>query len=210
MNNINDFEVSVKEYAEKRGKTVQAVYQQMKRKENAEALKGHVQLRWVGNKNVKYLDETAIAILDKSSSSAPTVVIQTKTEEELAEVNQKFEVLKLEYMKLQGRNELLQEQLAERDKKLLLLESEKGELEDKDKEIKILEGFIEDAKAEIDVQKAQNSDLRASNDKKDELLLEAEKTAQELSEKLTTLEKENEAMKKASFWQRIKGWKNKE
>lgn len=207
MNNINTYEISVKEYAENRGKTVQAVYQQMKRKENAEALKGHVKLKWIGNKNVKYLDEIAVAILDKASNSAPITFLRYEKEEELQAVKQQLEALKQANMKLQGRNELLQEQLAEKDKRLLLLESEKGEIEDKNKEIKILEGYIQDAKDEIEVQKAEKADLRASNEKKDELLLKAEKTAQELSEKLTALEKENEAMKTASFWQRIKGWK---
>ena len=178
MSNINTYEVSVKEYAENRGKTVQAVYQQMKRKENAEALKGHVKLKWVGNKNVKYLDEIAVAILDKASSSAPIVYLNYEKEEELQTVKQQLEALKQANLKLQGRNELLQEQLAEKDKKLLLLEG-------KDKEIEILEGFIQDAKTEIEVQKAENSDLRAENNKKDEILAQTEKTAQELSNELT-------------------------
>lgn len=49
---------------------------------------------------------------------------------------------------------------------------------------------------------AQNDDLRASNDKKDELLLQAEKTAQELSNELTK-EKERPISFK-EYWQRRK------
>lgn len=177
MSNIKGFEMSVRDYAKERGKTVQAVYQQMKRKENAVALNGHIKTRRIGNKDVKYLDEKAVAILDEGSNATPTIIVQTETEEKLAEANQKLEALKFEYMKLQGRSELLQEQLAEKDQKLL-------QLEEKAKETELLEGFIQDAKAEIEVQKAENAHLSAENKKKDELLLEAEKKAQELSEEL--------------------------
>lgn len=190
MSSINGFEVSVKDYAEQRGKTVQAVYQQMKRKENAVALTGHVTTHKIGNKHVKFLDEEAVAILDAGTNSTPSIIIQTETEEKLAEVTQKLEALKFEYGKLQGRNELLQEQLADKDAKLLLLEGSAREIE-------ILEGFIRDAKAEIEVQKAQNADLSAERDKAIDEKLEAEKKAQEASEEL-------EKLKNRSFWQRLR------
>ena len=181
MGIVNGFEISVKEYAKSRGKTVQAVYQQMKRKENAEALKGHIQLRWVGNKNVKYLDDVGVEILDRASSSAPQVIINTEKEEELQTVKQQLEALKLDYMKLQGRNELLQEQLAEKDEKLLMLEA---------------------GKRKTDELEAQNGVLKADNDKKDELLAEAEKTAQELTDELA--EANTRPISFKEYWQRRK------
>lgn len=49
---------------------------------------------------------------------------------------------------------------------------------------------------------AQNDDLRASNDKKDELLLQAEKTAQELSNELT--EANTRPISFKEYWQRRK------
>lgn len=57
-------------------------------------------------------------------------------------------------------------------------------------------------KERADTLEAQNADLRASNDKKDELLLDAEKTAQKLSEELTE-EKERRISFK-EYWKRRK------
>ena len=200
MSNINGFGLSVKDYAEQRGKTVQAVYQQMKRKENAVALAGHVTTHKIGNKHVKFLDDEAVAILDAGTNSTPSIIIQTETEEKLAEVTQKLEGLKFEYGKLQGRNELLQEQLADKDAKLLLLEGSAREIE-------MLHKDVDTAKAEIEAQKAQNALLSAERDAAIEKTLEAEKKAQEALEKLREKEEENEAMRKASWFQRLKGWK---
>lgn len=118
MSNNNGFELSVKNYAEQRGKTVQAVYQQMKRKENAKALEGHIKIYRVGNKDVKYLDETAIEILDRASSSAPLTVIEDGLKEELQEAKVEIELLKYQLAKEEGKVELLQKQLEEKNKEL--------------------------------------------------------------------------------------------
>ena len=196
MSFINNSKVSVKEYAESRGKTVQAVYQQIKRKKNAVALEGHIFFFDVGNKNVMYLDDAAIEILDRSSGSSPLVVIETKSEEELIETKKQFESLKLEYMKLQGRCELLQEQLQDQNQKLLVIDS-------KNKEIDMLEGFIQEAQAEIEAQKAHN--LILSNEKNEaiERALKAEKIAQSASDELLEANAVIERLKNRNFFQRL-------
>lgn len=69
--------ITIKDYAARRNKSVQAVHQQLKRKNNAAALEGHIHVCKINNRNVKCLDEAAVEILDASSSSTPSVVIQT-------------------------------------------------------------------------------------------------------------------------------------
>lgn len=187
MSNINGFGLSVKDYAEQRGKTVQAVYQQMKRKENAVALAGHVTTHKIGNKHVKFLDEEAVAILDAGTNSTPSIIIQTETEEKLAEVSLQLELAKQEFKKMEGQRDLLKQLLDEKDQKLLMLEGSAREIEKLHKD-------VDAAKAEIEIQKAQNADLSAERDEAIQKSLEAEKKAQEAAEEL-----EKEQTRKISF-----------
>lgn len=155
MSDTKGFEVSVKEYAEQRGKTVQAVYQQMKRKENAEALDGHILLRQVGNKKVKYLDDVAIGILDAASNSAPLTIVGAELKEELAVANDTIRKLELSIAQAKGANDNLKELLREKDQQLL--------------------GLAE-PQSKIDALTAQNGDLRVERD-------EARADAREAQEK---------------------------
>ena len=66
--------MTIKEYATARGKTIQAVYQAMRRKVNAEALVGHTYTTKVRGKNVLCLDDEAVAILDRGAMQTATVV----------------------------------------------------------------------------------------------------------------------------------------
>ena len=66
--------MTIKEYADARGKTIQAVYQAMKRKVNSEALEGHTYTTQIRGKNVLCLDDEAVKILDKGAMQTATVV----------------------------------------------------------------------------------------------------------------------------------------
>lgn len=68
------FKMTIKEYADARGKTIQAVYQAMKRKVNSEALEGHTYTTQIRGKNVLCLDDEAVKILDKGAMQTATVV----------------------------------------------------------------------------------------------------------------------------------------
>ena len=46
--------ISIKDYAKSRNRTVQGVYQQISRKNNAELLKEHIITKEVGNRKVKF------------------------------------------------------------------------------------------------------------------------------------------------------------
>lgn len=66
--------VTIKEYAENHGVTIQAVYQQLKRKQNKEFLDSHIQKI----SGIKYLDDEAVDFLESKRDNSPTVIIQTE------------------------------------------------------------------------------------------------------------------------------------
>lgn len=74
--------ITVKQYAEERGITIQAVHQSMQGKRKKDRLEGHVTVI----DGVKWLDEEAVAILDESRNKSPVVY-------EKAEANQRIEEL---------------------------------------------------------------------------------------------------------------------
>ena len=176
MSDTKGFEVSVKEYAVQRGKTVQAVYQQMKRKDNAAALEGHVILRQVGNKKVKYLDDVAIGILDAASNSAPLTIIGGELKEELAVANDRIRQLEAIALMNQGKVELLLQQLA-----------------DKEKELRALA----EPQSIIDALEAHNADLEAERDDARDEARKAKEEAQNERERVITW-KEYRARKRAA------------
>lgn len=179
MQNQAVLELSVKDYAAQRGKTVQAVYQQMKRKENAAELEGHVTSRYVGNKRVKFLDEVAISILDKGSQSAPVIIQKNNLEQKLIEVEGEKNTWEARAHRYEGQITLLKDLLAEKEKQLSLL-------------------------AEPEAQIARLSDKMAEKDKSyQELEVELKSTSDELTEAKETIQK----MKNATWWQRLRGFK---
>lgn len=103
VDNMGDNLISIKEYAESRGKTVQAVYNQIHGKEKADLLEGHIITQKAGHKNIKFIDETAVRILDEASKQAPTVILQNEDKERIAELTAENEALKIQLMELQNR-----------------------------------------------------------------------------------------------------------
>ena len=93
--------MTIKEYAESRGKSVQAVYTQIHGKEKADLLEGHIITQKAGNKNIKFLDEIAVQILDEASKQAPMVVLQNEDKERIEELTAENEALKAKLSELQ-------------------------------------------------------------------------------------------------------------
>ncbi|SUO38356.1 Uncharacterised protein [Faecalicoccus pleomorphus] len=62
--------ISIKQYAEERGKSIQAVHQQRKRKKYKARLEGHV----IEKDGVYYLDKEAVKILDSAHETTVQVV----------------------------------------------------------------------------------------------------------------------------------------
>lgn len=93
--------VTIKQYADAHGKSVQAVYQQINSKENKKALEGHITVKRVGNRNTKYLDEEAVRILEQASAQAPTIIVQNDDKERIEELTRQNEVLKAKIIELE-------------------------------------------------------------------------------------------------------------
>lgn len=129
MSNDKASSLSIKEYAQLKGKTVQAVYQQMKRKENAAALEGHVFFRRIGNKDVKYLDEIAMEILDNSSYSTTTIIEKEDLKDELVAVTEDRDRLQKQLIFQEGRISALQDQLEEKERQLRALAAPQERIE---------------------------------------------------------------------------------
>lgn len=134
--------ITIKDYADSRNKSVQAVHQQLKRKNNAAALKGHIHVCKINNRKVKCLDEAAVEILDASSSSTPSVVIQSDNAAIIEQLREEREQLLLKIAVQADRIAELAEwksenavRLAEADQQKLLAEDLKSELKKYEKTV---------------------------------------------------------------------------
>lgn len=110
--------VTIKEYAESRGKSVQSVYKQMRSKENAIALDGHIIIQKFNNKDVKFLDDEAVRVLDAASSQSVQVIDRSTDKEELDALKQENKALLIKIAELQ-------EQLIKKNEKIDQLKDEK-------------------------------------------------------------------------------------
>lgn len=123
--------LSIKEYAEINKKSVQAVYKQIRSKENAKALEGHIFTKRANNKDAKFLDAVAIQILDSASRQAPTVIVKTEDHSLIEQLTQENKNLLIKVAQLQeviiSKSEKI-EQLQEAN--ILLLEEKQKEVSD--------------------------------------------------------------------------------
>ena len=115
--------VSVKEYAQSVGVSIQAVYQQMTRKSNAEKLKGHI----VIIEGMKYLDDEAVKILSAGRKSSPAVAENLEKYERIKELEAILDS-KEEYIKVIELARIRQEeQIKNLEIKVNLIEEKKSE-----------------------------------------------------------------------------------
>ncbi len=173
--------ITLKDYAKQHNISYEAVRQQVVRYANE--LEGHL----IRDGRQQFLDEEAVAFLDAKRQKNPVAIIQQSKDEALEELRQERENLLIKIAAIQD------ELLKEKDKVQILLD-------EKREQIALLE--------------AKNDDLSAEKEKQDKLLEEKEKELTEANERieasnkaLTEMLKENEAMKNASFWQRLRGFK---
>lgn len=122
--------MTIKEYAASRGKTVQAVYKQIRAKENAE-VKGHIHKEKRGNKNIQILDDEAIRILDDASRQTPVIITQTAKDTELENLRLENENLKIKIMELQEKLISTHEKIACLQEQLLLADQTQAEKTEK-------------------------------------------------------------------------------
>lgn len=197
--------ITVKDYAAKKGVTERAVYKQLKSKRNAERLEGHIQII----EGKQWLDDTAVEILDESRSSSPVIFVQENKDQKIEELENTIKQMLVRENELQreisNMNKELAEAykwkaenavaLAEANKNQLLLEEKNVQLQQKQKEVKTLEGFLRDANSNIEhLQEEKRAALKATEDK----LHLAEQRADQLQQQL-------DVEKNKTFFQRLFG-----
>lgn len=163
--------ITIKDFAAQQGCSETIVYRHIRNHKDAlgdRVQKAHGKT-WLTDEGAEYIRSLM--------TQAPIVVSETSDivkglEEENKQLLQALNAAKDKIIELTEQNG----QLAIEVKKTELLEADNAA---KDKEKEILEGFIADAKAEIEAQKAENGDLSRANEELGQKVAQAEKTAQE-------------------------------
>ena len=156
--------ISIKDYAKQSGRTVQSVYQQMKREGNAVHLQGHIVEKTIGKRKIKYLDEYAVKLLEENRNANPAVVTRTEQDIKIEELlqtnhNQLIKITEQANRIAEQAEELLQT-------KALLLESsaqseeekkkrEEAEAKEKELNIKLQENLKESEQLHMQLQDLQ-------------------------------------------------------
>lgn len=89
--------ITIKEYADMHGITIQAVYQQLKRKQNKEFLSNHIEKI----NGVTYLDPEAVKFLESKRENSPSVIIRTSEHEMIDQLTQENKNLLVKVAQLQ-------------------------------------------------------------------------------------------------------------
>lgn len=122
--------ISIKDYAQSKGVTYEAVRKQVKRYKDE--LGTHVQKQG----RTQYLDEEAVKILDSKRAESPVVLIQAGKDEEIERLTAENKALLLKLAEVQ--DALIQEQkkvftLQEEKIELLAMQQERQEVSEADK-----------------------------------------------------------------------------
>lgn len=166
--------ITVKQYADERGITIQAVHQSMNGKRKKERLDGHVQVI----DGVKWLDEDAVAILDESRNRSPIVWEKADANERIEELEREREAMLIKIAAQADRISELAQWKADNAMLIAGAEQTKTLLDNAQRDVKLLEGFVADAKAEIAV-------LSDERDRAEEKTRQKEEAAQKAQEELT-------------------------
>ena len=131
--------VTIKEYAETHGVTIQAVYQQLKRKQYKDFLNQHIEKI----NGVTYLDPEAVAFLESKRENSPSVIIRTAEHEVIEQLTQENKNLLIKVAQLQevviAKSEKI-EQLQEAN--ILLLEEKQNNSNAGAEEIEKKKGWL--------------------------------------------------------------------
>ena len=141
--------LSVREYADKQGVTIQAIYQSLKSKENAERLKGHIFME----NGRKMLDETAVNILDESRNQNPVVIMQANESERIADLERENEKLTAAYMELQDQLIKKQDAILRVQNKLIQAKENESLLIQKENDISLLNKQIDELLDKLETEK---------------------------------------------------------
>jgi chromosome segregation ATPase len=190
--------ITVKEFAKKQHRSVQAIYQSIDRYKLQ--LEGHI--KKVGR--TSYLDDEAVAFLEAKREQNPVVVYQQDKDEELellrknadvmkakiAELQEKVNKSQEDYIALQAENAKLLALPAETEKKLAVAEVE---LKNATEKIEEKDQKISEQKGEIEAQAAQ---LKTALD-------DAERQKQDFQKEIDRLTEELRIESSKTWWQKL-------
>ena len=120
--------ITIKEYADLHGKSVQSVYKQLKSKENAKLLDGHIFIEKINNKNVKMLDDIAVKILDNASKQSIQIVTQNEDKEKIEHLEEENKNLLMQIASIQQELIKTQKELSQEKDNVKLLQDQKIQL----------------------------------------------------------------------------------
>lgn len=192
---------SIKVFAEERNITHQAVYQMMS--VHKEELEEHI----VRDGRTRYLTPEAEAILDKYRNKS-AIVVETKNNS--AEIEQ----LRIERENLLIKVAAQADEIAELSKwkadnsvALAYANYNELQLEQSKKEIELLEGFLKDAKANIE--HAEEEKKAAVKEAEDRVKLQHQEAENKLrnhyQEEISELKRQLEKEKNKSWWDKLRG-----
>lgn len=120
--------ITIKEYADLHGKSVQSVYKQLKSKENAKLLDGHIFTEKINNKNVKMLDDIAVKILDNASKQSIQIVTQNGDKEKIERLEEENKNLLMQIASIQQELIKTQKELSQEKDNVKLLQEQRIQL----------------------------------------------------------------------------------
>ena len=168
--------IKLQDFASKYGVTDRQVQRLLKKHEDE--MTGHFERK---GSNGTWIDETGERILRSKMRQAPVIVHDTEVGQKIAHLEQENEVLKnkllLAYEKMNEQQALLNDATAS---KFMLQAAEK--------EVSILEGFLKEAKENIE-----------------HLQEEKENAVKEKQEEIDQLKAELQAEKSKTIWQKLRG-----
>ena len=206
MLNLEGFHL-VSSFAESRNVDRNAITQYIRR--HPDLFEGHT----IVESQRMYFDDAAMEFLDKQYPlpSPVEVIPDTKSRELLLAEQQKTIMLQEELMKLKDQLHESQLKLAKQENNILLLEDRSKRMESENTEMK--------EKIEQQAQKIAETSTSldfiekerdAASDRAEEqkaLKEAAEREIEELKARAEAAEQQVNNMKKASFWERLRGWK---
>lgn len=184
--------ITVKQYADERGITIQAVHQSMNGKRKKERLDGHVQVI----DGIKWLDEEAVAILDEARNKSPIVWEKADANERIEELEREREAMLLKIAAQADRISELAQWKADNAMLIAGAEQTKMLLDTAQRDVKLLEGFVADAKAEISVLTSEKAAVTE----------QAQKQAEAFDQERQEYQAQIEQLQNRTFGDYLKGW----
>lgn len=190
--------ITVKEFAKKQHRTVQAVYQSIDRYKIQ--LDGHIQK--IGR--TSYLDDEAVAFLESKREQNPVVIYQQDKDEELEQLRKNADVMKAKIVELQEKVNKSQEEyiaLQAENAKLLALPAEtEKKLAVAEVELKIANEKIDEKDLKIAEQKGEIEEKAAQLKTAQE---DAERQKQDYQKEIDRLTEELRKESSKTWWQKL-------